>query len=153
MPENPYLDLEKIEQESKWDGFFGIQTNCSFSSPDEILKIYHDLWKIEEAFRVLKSHIETRPIFHWTPKRIKGHITLCFIAFLLERTLELELKKNNISASPDKIREALNSLQVSELIIDKNIFLLRSKVQGLAYNILKSLKIPLPNNISTPKKF
>ena len=148
MPEKVYLDLEKIEQESKWDGFFGIQTNCSFSSPDEILKIYHDLWKIEEAFRVLKSHI-----FHWTPKRIKGHITLCFIAFLLERTLELELKKNNISASPAKIREALNSLQVSEVIIDKNIFLLRSKVQGLAYNILKSLKIPLPNNISTPKNF
>ena len=53
----------------------------------DIIRDYQDLWKIEESFRILKSHIKARPIFHWTEKRIKGHFVLCFIAFLIERTL------------------------------------------------------------------
>jgi len=64
------------------------------------------------------SFLEARPIFHWTEKRIKGHLVLCFIAFLVERTLELELEQNNIEYLPQKIRDALNSLQFSEIEIE-----------------------------------
>ena len=147
------IDKERIEEDEMWDGYYGVETNSKNLTGPDILNIYHNLWKIEEAFRVLKSHLEARPIFHWTEKRIRGHLVLCFIAFLIERTLEIELKQNNIEYSPEKIREALNSLQFSEIEIEGQRFYLRSKVEGLANDILRILKIRIPPNITTPEVF
>lgn len=147
------LNEAKMKEDAGWDGFYGIQTNCKDFDAKNLLKIYHDLWKIEESFRIFKTHLETRPIFHWTPKRIKGHIVLCFIAFLLERTLELELKKLNIEYSPLKIRKALNELQFSEVKIENQTFYLRSRVEGLANSILRAMHIKIPPAISQPHEF
>lgn len=107
------LDQARIEKEEQWDGFYGISTNNPDLHWQTILENYRNLWHIEESFRILKSQFETRPMFHWTARRIKGHLVLCFIAFLFERTLELELKQRKIDYSPDKIREAINSMQLS----------------------------------------
>jgi transposase len=146
---NPTLNQQKIDDDEKWDGFYGIQCSRLEMAPQKIAEAYHRLWKIEESFRVLKSTLQTRPIFHWTPKRIKGHLMVCFIAFLLERTLELELKKKNISFSPDTIREALNQLEMSVIDLNGQTLLLRSKVTGLGAQILRSLKLATPKNLST----
>lgn len=148
-----YLNEGKILDDARYDGFYGIQTNCKEFDIKYLLTIYHDLWKIEESFRIFKTHLETRPIFHWTPRRIKGHMVLCFIAFLLERTLEIELKKRNIGYSPIKIRKALDELQFSEIKIEAKTFYLRSKVEGLANSILRALRIKIPPAISEPANF
>lgn len=148
----PTLDKAKIEADAQWDGFFGVQSNAKTFSDHKILDYYHELWKIEEAFRIFKSHLETRPMFHWTAKRILGHMVLCFIAFLMERTLELELRKNNIEYSPSKIRKALDELQFTVETIEDQTFYLRSNITGLSNDILKVLKVQIPpkmtNNIS-----
>ena len=96
----------------------------------------------------MKSHFEAGPIYRWTPRRIKGHLVLCFIAFLLERTLEIELKKSGIEYSVEKIREAINSLEFSEVEIEGERFRIRSKVEGLSNDILRVLKIRIPPNIT-----
>jgi len=83
-----------------------------------------------------------------TPRRIKGHLVLCFIAFLLERTLEIELKKSGIEYSVGKIREAIKSLEFSEVEIEGERFRIRSKVEGLSNDILRVLKIRIPPNIT-----
>jgi len=88
---------------------------------EDILEAYHNLWKIEESFRIMKSTLEVRPVSHWTEKRIKGHFVVCFLSFLLERTLELMLKKNNINASLERIKEALNSMNLTEFTIEGGI--------------------------------
>ena len=62
----------------------------------EIAAAYHNLWRVEESFRTLKSFFSTRPMFHWTAKRISGHIMLNFIALVLEVDLELLLQVHNI---------------------------------------------------------
>jgi transposase len=142
------IDEEKIREDERWDGYYGVETNCKFMVPEDILKIYHQLWKIEEAFRILKSHFEARPIYHWTPRRIKGHLVLCFIAFLLERTLEIELKRSGIEYSVEKIRGAIKSLEFSEVEIEGERFRIRSKVEGLSNDILRVLKIRIPPNIT-----
>ena len=147
------LDIEKIEEDKRWDGYYGVRTNCSEISKRKVLEIYHDLWKVEEAFRILKSQIEARPIFHWSPIRIKGHLVLCFIAFLLERTLEIKLKEKKIECSAYDIREALNNLQFSVIEIEGESFYLFSPVEGLANKILRALKIAIPSKISIPEKF
>lgn len=151
--EKAVLNEVKIDMDAKWDGFYGMETNNKNLTMADVAEHYRDLWQIEESFRILKSHLETRPIFHWTDKRILGHLVLCFLAFLIERTIELELKKNNVSCSPSKIREALNSLQVSEIEIERQTFLLRSKVEGLANDILRHFKIKIPPNLTTPELF
>lgn len=142
--ENPILDEEKIQEDSQWDGIYGIQTSTEDLSIKKIEEAYHQLWKIEESFRVLKTNLEARPVFHWTEKRIKGHFVLCFMAFLLERTLELELKKNNISYSVEKIRTSLSSLELSVINMEDKQYLLRSNPDKLAKNIFKTLDIKMP---------
>jgi transposase len=78
---------EKIESDSKWDGYYGISTNSNLSS-EEVISAYHNLWKIEDSFRLMKGYFETRPMFHWTEKRITGHIMLNFISMIFERYIE-----------------------------------------------------------------
>ena len=148
-----HLDEQKIEQDQRWDGYYGIETNCKDLSAQTLLGYYHDLWRIEESFRIFKSHLETRPVFHWTEKRIRGHLVLCFIAFLLERTLELELKNLAIESSPQLIRKALEELQFSEILIEGQTFYLRSPVTGLANDILRTLRIKIPPLITPADKF
>jgi transposase len=147
------IDEKKILEDELWDGYYGLQSNAIDLSPQDILAYYHHLWRIEESFRIFKSHLETRPIFHWTAKRIKGHFVLSFIAFLLERTLEIQLKQNNIPYSPQLIRKALDELQYSVLFVQGKEFWLRSQVSGLANSILRTLKIKIPPNISPADSF
>jgi transposase len=73
------LDEARIAEDAWWDGYYGIQTSETNLDATAVIEAYHQLWKIEESFRVLKSTMRTRPIFHWTPKRIKGHFVTCFI--------------------------------------------------------------------------
>ncbi|QSQ08926.1 hypothetical protein H0A61_01279 [Koleobacter methoxysyntrophicus] len=143
-----YLDQEAIARDERFDGYYGIQTNEQDIKPQDALEAYHTLWKIEESFRIMKSTLEVRPIFHWTEPRIKGHFLICFLAFLLERTLEFKLKKAGETASPDKIREALNSMNFAEVEIEQKRFFIKTKATDLSSKILRILRIkPLKNVI------
>jgi len=147
------LKYEQIQQDEKWDGYYGIETNCDITSAEKILEYYHQLWRVEESFKVFKSHLETRPMFHWNPNRIRGHMVLCFIAFLIERTIEIELKRASIDYSTTKIREAIAGLQFSEITVEDKTFFLRSPVRGLANDILRVFRIKIPPYITTPDNF
>ncbi len=149
----PQINHSKKALEEQWDGFFGIQTNNNNLTDSDITDTYHMLWKIEESFRILKSHLETRPVYHWSPKRIKGHLVLCFFALLMERILEIELNKNNVDFSVNKIREAIISLQASIVEIEGIEFYLRSNCSDLAKNILSVLKIKTPANMTEKESF
>lgn len=142
------LDQARIDEDAKWDGFYGIQCSQQELNVTEVLAAYHSLWKIEESFRVIKHTLQARPIFHWTAQRIKGHMVLCFISFLLQRTLELALQKRKLDVSVSSIREALSSLQVSVLKADDRKLYLSSKIEGLAADILRSLRIAFPKHVS-----
>lgn len=105
------LNEAAIEKDASWDGFHGIAvSNGSKLSIKEALSRYRDLWHVEEAFRIAKSTLKTRPVFHWKPHRIKAHVLICFMTLFLEKFLELLLIKNNHSLTPDRIRHALESV-------------------------------------------
>jgi transposase len=115
--------------------------------PETILDAYHTLWKIEESFRIMKSTLEVRPIFHWTEKRIKGHFVICFLAFLLERTLEFRLKEHDTPINPSQIQEALNSLLFTEIEMNGQKYLVKMRPTENANRILRILRISPPKNI------
>lgn len=142
-----FLDEKAIANDERFDGYYAIQTSLHDLTPEAVLDAYHTLWKIEESFRIMKSTLEVRPIFHWTEKRIKGHFVICFLAFLLERTLEFRLKEHQLSISPAQIQEALGSLLFTEMEINGQRFLVKMKPSDNANKILRVLRIAPPKNM------
>jgi transposase len=147
------LDAEAIARDEKFDGYYGIQTSDASLSVEKVLDAYHTLWKIEESFRIMKSTLEVRPIFHWTEDRIKGHFVVCFLAFLLERTMEVELQSAGIAASTQDIREAINSMQFTEIESKEKKYLLNTPTPELGLKILGILKLKIPPNSMPTEQF
>lgn len=143
------LNEKAIEKDSVFDGYYGIQTSERETSAEQIIDAYHTLWKIEESFRIMKSSLEVRPVFHWKPKRIHGHFVVCFLAFMMERRLEMILRDENIEYSPDKIRDALNGMQLAYFRLNGEETFVKAKNTPLANHICKLLKIVLPQNINS----
>lgn len=93
--DQPVINYDALAEAKKRDGFFAILTNVADRTTQEITSNYRQLWKIEDAFGELKGTLKTRPIFHWTDKRIIGHITLCFIAYLCEAHITKALRQHH----------------------------------------------------------
>jgi transposase len=108
------LNEEKIKAEEKWDGIFTIITNSKLK-PIEIITQYKSLWQIEETFRISKHNLKFRPIYHYTPKRIKAHIAICFISLTLVRNLMHRSKMQYKNLPPKQINHALKKAQISIL--------------------------------------
>ena len=84
------LDLERIQEEEKYDGFYAVATNLN-DTPQTILSIAADRYKIEECFRILKTDFSGRPVYHRTEPRIRAHFMICYAALLIYRLLEKKL--------------------------------------------------------------
>ena len=80
----------------------GNLTNTKLSA-EEVYAAYHNLWTVELAFRIAKSKLEVRPMFHFTRKRIEAHICICFVALKVYKELDRILKLNGIKLSIDKV--------------------------------------------------
>jgi hypothetical protein len=146
------LDQTRIERESRFDGYAAIQYSRKDLSGEEVIAQYHSLYKIEESFRVLKSTMQTRPIYLRTPNHIEGHFVICFLSFLLQRELELRLRKRRIEFSTEKIKKAIGEVEFSEIEIEKEIYYLKGKHNKLASNIFSLLRIKQPKNLLTKEE-
>ena len=139
------LDKQRIEQDTKYDGFKALSTTTDLDI-EIILSKYRDLFEVEHSFRALKSQLEIRPVYHWTDKRIRGHILMCFIAFTFINRL-----KNTTQLQYREIVKAIDKMQVSEIKDDKankNI-LLRSKIDQNQQKIIDKLRLKVPNDTTT----
>ena len=120
------LNIERIKQQEKYDGFLAIATNNTTLATTDVLDQYKQLFKIEHTFRTFKSHLETRPMFHWTDRRIEGHICLCYIAYTLQHWVLLQLKNFPIPITENILREMLDKMEVSLLLHNEQKVYLRS---------------------------
>ncbi len=96
------INYGRIADDSRWDGLKGYLTNTDIPAQD-VYAAYHNLWHVERAFRIAKSKIEIRPMFHFTRKRIEAHICICFVALKVYKELERMLKASEIRMSVDKV--------------------------------------------------
>lgn len=127
------LNESKIEEDEKWDGLKGLIINeNSTLSNEEILTQYSNLWQVEESFRITKHDLKIRPIYHWTPRRVKAHLAISFTAYMLTRYLEYRVRLQHKKLSPKVIRNLLLNIQKS-IIYDK-----KSKIK---YIIPSKIKI------------
>jgi transposase len=116
---NVAIDRNKFNQDAKWDGLKGYLTNAKMNK-EEILENYSHLWRIEKAFRVAKTDLKIRPVFHRKQKRIEAHICLTFVAYKIYKELERQLKEKKSDLSPEKVIEILQSIYQIEIITPKN---------------------------------
>jgi transposase len=144
------LDEELIEKDIKFEGYYAIQSSEGSLTAQEILTAYHSLWKIEESFRVMKHTIEVRPVYHWTVKRIRGHLVVCFLSFLIMRMLEETLKRD---VSCEKIKESLKSITLTEFRIDGKEYYLKNRMDKIAKELFKALKVKEPKNLTIKEEF
>ena len=115
------IDDDKIKIDEKWDGLKGYITNSSMNK-EEILQNYKNLWQIEKAFRVAKSELKIRPIFHFKRERIEAHICLNFVAYKIYKELERILKLKKSTLSPEKVIQIIQNItQISVLMPDNDI--------------------------------
>jgi len=134
------IDLDKLEKEKIYDGKWVLLTNTKLEYT-EIAKYYKSLWQIENAFSELKSSLDVKPMYHWTERRIRGHIFICFLALVLE----LGLKNKLVKVSYDEAMEDLKKLQVSLLKVRGVDKVKRTKLVGAATSVFEQLKLPLPS--------
>ena len=134
------IDEDKVAQDAQWDGMHGVFTNTNLSS-SEALARYRGLWKIEDCFRLQKTNLKIRPIFHFSPQRVRGHIALCFLSLVTLKTVEKKLKDFGINLSPARIAEEASNVE-SSIVHDKKKgirFRLPSKLSELAQKIYDCL--------------
>ena len=116
------VDTEKMQRDQQWDGLLGVITNIDEESmePAQIMEQYHSLWQVEQCFRVSKTDLRIRPIYHWTPSRIKAHIAICFMALVCVRYLYHLSKVHKLGFSEQGIRQTLIDVQISILSHTEN---------------------------------
>jgi len=111
------IDYEKFKNDSTWDGLKGYITNTTLTGT-EVINNYNNLWKIEKAFRISKTDLKIRPIYHRLHDRIEAHICISFVSYLLHKELETALKRSNSGISINKAIKAINKMY--EIVIDKH---------------------------------
>lgn len=112
------INQEKIEEDEKWDGLKGYLTNSTLSKT-QILDNYKQLWLIEKAFRIVKTDLKIRPIYHYKQRRIEAHICLNFVAYKVYKELERQLKEKKSDLSPEKVIEIVQSIFQIEITTPK----------------------------------
>lgn len=112
------LNLQKIEEEEKYDGYYSIVTSEKHLSDKEIRDIYKGLWEIEESFKIIKSEFKARPVYLKTENHIKAHFLICFVSLIIMRVLECKLERKH---TVKQIRESLINYSCSYL--DQNYYL------------------------------
>ena len=112
------LDIDRIEEEEKYDGYYAIVTSELDDDDSHIVDMYRELWHIEDSFKVTKKVLGARPLFLSLPEHINAHFLICFIALLIGRIVELRLGGKYTVA---KITETLRNVACSN--IDRNHWL------------------------------
>lgn len=92
------LNEELLEEDLKYAGYNLIVTSETKMPPQQVYSAYHNLWRIEECFRITKSYLDGRPVYVQKKETIYGHFLICYLALFIIRILEMKCFKNQVNA-------------------------------------------------------
>ncbi|MGN0324054.1 MAG: IS1634 family transposase, partial [Oliverpabstia sp.] len=139
------MNEDKIKEAKALAGYNMIVTSETGMNERQIYDAYHNLWKIEESFRIMKSELDARPVFLQKENSIKGHFLICYTAVLLERLLQYKILNEKYGAA--QIMKLTRELQVVKVEGHKyvNITASGDVIKGIS----KELKFPITNYFLT----
>jgi transposase len=109
-----------LERERAYEGKYFIQTEEKNFDPVQAVKVYKELSEVERGFREIKDILEMRPIYHHKPERVRAHVFVVALAFLLDRALEKKLKAARLPLSVDQALKTLKTIHVVDITLDRN---------------------------------
>lgn len=115
------IDKDKYQADAAWDGLKGYLTNTRLSK-EEVLESYGELWRIEKAFRISKTDLQIRPVYHRIPRRIEAHICIAFCAYKVYKELERQLKDKQAPWSVEQaidITKTIYQVEIKTHLSDK----------------------------------
>jgi transposase len=140
------IDQDKIEFDTRFDGKWVLKTNTELPTDQVALK-YKELWQVEQAFRDIKSILETRPVFHQKDETIRGHVFCSFLALVLRKELDRRLDKAGHCFEWADIKQDLKSLQ--EVVINDNgkSLAVRTECIGTCGKVFQAVGVAPPPTI------
>jgi transposase len=137
-------------------GCYVLRSNVADWSADELWRAYMQLTEAEAAFRIQKSALQLRPVWHQKAERVQAHLLVCFLAYVLRKTLEGWSKKANLGNSPQTLLEEFARIQSTDVVApttDGRTLRLRcvvhpDKAQSI---LLQHLGLTLPKRLRLPR--
>ena len=103
---------------ARWsEGCYVLRTNVTDWSPDDLWRTYIQLTDAEAAFRIQKSELGIRPVWHQRADRVQAHILVCFLAYVLWKTLEQWQRRAGLGQSPRTILDELKRIQSTDVVL------------------------------------
>lgn len=135
------IDEDKVKEDRLWDGLKGYITNTRLPSK-QIVENYRHLWQIEKAFRISKTDLKIRPVYHYRKKRIEAHICIAFVAYTIYKELERLLYKHKAGFSPKRAAELTHNMYELEYILPhskkkEKIILKMDEEQQMLYEVIQ----------------
>jgi len=135
------INQDAIDKDLKLAGYNLLVTSETKMKADDIYNTYHNLWRIEESFKVMKSYLDARPVFLQKTASIHGHFLICYLAVLLIRLLQFKVLKNKYCT--EKLINFIREFRIVKLEHNKYVNITSSSkfIKSLA----AELKLPITN--------
>ena len=140
------IDQGALKREARYDGKYVLLTDSDLPA-DQVALAYKGLWRVEAAFRQLKDQLELGPIYHWTEPRVRAHVAVCFLAFLLEVELERRLREQGVGASFREVVSDLKRVKAVQLEVKGKQYLARTELSGRAYQGFRAAGVAVPPRV------
>ena len=149
---------QKIEDWRQWaelsEGYYMLRTNIIDWKPSELWEAYIQLTQAETAFRIQKSDLRIRPIWHQKENRVKAHILVCFLTYVLWKMLGQMCKKTGLGNEPRQVFDEISQIKVVDVVmptkqgttITKRCISQPTKAQSV---LLQRLNLQLPQYMKT----
>ena len=142
------LNKKKIDEDKKLCGYNLIVTSEIKVNQNEIYKSYHNLWRIEESFRIMKSELDARPVFMKRKETIHGHFLICYLSVLLSRLLQIYELKDEYS-----MQSIFEFIREFKLVKSGNKYVNLATNKELIKKLTTRTKLPLTNAIISNSQY
>jgi hypothetical protein len=140
------IDRAKVEDDARYDGKYVLRTNLALDAAEVATK-YKELWRVERAFRTVKSVMETRPIYHKCDETIVGHVFCSFLALVVMHELDSRLRAKGRILEWEDVKRDLEALSEVEVFEGEDRYWLRTEFAGCASKVFSALGIAAPPTV------
>jgi len=109
--------LEKGTKSDLAKGAYLLRTNCMETDPAKLWRWYMQLTQAEAAFRIVKSDIGLRPVYHWKTERVEAHLLVCFLSLALWRSLEMWMLGKGLGSNARKLANAFGTIKSMDVVV------------------------------------
>lgn len=138
------INQEAIDKDLRFAGYNLLVTSETDMSDSDMYNTYHNLWRIEESFKIMKSDLDARPVFLQKEEAIKGHFLICYLTVLIERVFQFKVLKNKYST--DEVFQFIKNFKVTKA---ESKYINTSTSSGFINDLTEMLQLPLTNYFLT----